>query len=253
MKTLAIIPARCASTRLIGKPLRDICGKSMIQRVYERVAPFVDVAYVATDSTAVMAEVLKFKGKSILVAEKCENGTSRCYWAMMQIMEDSTYFDLIINVQGDEPLIHPDHIRKVKRLFTPEEPMTITTCACVTDLPEDLDSRSNAFVALGEHSNALYFSRYPIPYAGYNHWRKHVQYYKHIGIYGFSPNALKAYYFMKSTRLQKLEGLEQLKWLENGQKIKCGVSEHATVGVDTIDDLSKVKHIIDFGYAKKKV
>lgn len=255
MKILAIIPARYGSTRLKGKPLEDICGKSMIQRVYERVSPHVDVTYVATESQLVMKEVLKFGGRGVLVTESCISGSDRCYFAAIQISESGSEmqrFDLILNVQGDEPLIHKDHIMKVKRLFDPKYPLTVTTCAYITDDLDDLNDRSNVFVALGENLNALYFSRHTIPYVA-THCRKHVQYYKHIGIYGYSPKALREYYLMRPTRLQKLESLEQLKWLENGHKIKCGVSQHPSIGVDTMHDLNKVKRIIDFGDAKKKV
>lgn len=252
------------STRLKDKPLIDINGKPMIQHVYESVAKALPKkhVYVATDSTEVMKAVSKFDGGVVYVPDECESGTHRCQLAYEKLLggfymnkkgKHKKLFkgtpDVIINVQGDEPLIRPDHIDQIKRLFIDPNVMMATLCWSVLT-QEELDRKKNcAYVVFNEKFNAMYFSRKPIPVV---HWGADGQrpfghtVYRTIGIYAFRPAALKAFTLLKKGPLETAERLEQLRWLEHTGAIRVAISDYPTYGVDTQADLERVRAIQSF-------
>jgi 3-deoxy-manno-octulosonate cytidylyltransferase (CMP-KDO synthetase) len=248
MKTIVIIPARLGSSRLPRKVLLDIAGKPMVQHVYEKAseAKGIDAVYIATDSTEVQECCLAFTENVIMTSESHESGTDR----LAEAVENLTCQN-IINVQGDEPLIDPNLIDDLARLLeNSSEPMV--SAMHKIDTTEELKSPNAVKVTVDKKKNALYFSRSIIPHHRDN-WEsllhhhvtipKPLTFLKHIGIYGYTKEFLLEYSKMEQTYLEKLEKLEQLRVLENGYKIKMVETEYVPVGVDTQEDLEKVRAI----------
>jgi len=247
MKILGIIPARFASTRLQGKPLKDICGKTMIQRVYEQAIQALEHVYIATDDSRIEAEVNSFGGNVIMTSTEHTTGTNRCVEAYNIVQKELKIdFDAIINIQGDEPLLEPEILISLANCFNDSSTEMATLIRPVHDKKELL-STSDIWVVIDKNDNALYFSREIIPHfrgAHKDDWIEHHAYYKHIGMYGFTPKAIKQFASMNQTNLEKAESLEQLRWLENGGKIKVAHTAHHAISVDTQEDLDEVIEII---------
>ncbi len=238
MKILGVIPARYSSTRFPGKPLADICGQPMIQRVYERAKlsrALCDVL-VATDDERIYDCVKSFGGQAVMTDSDLPNGTARCEQAVRLYGSDA---EAVINVQGDEPLLDPVMIDEVAELLT--ENYCATLCR---EVSSDLANPNTAKVVLSQDNYALYFSRSVIPY---KRNESGLPYYKHIGIYGYTVDFLKKYVSLPNTPLSDAESLEQLKILEHGYKIRVKVTSSLTesVGVDTPEDLQRVREIIN--------
>ena len=247
MKFLGIIPARYGSTRLEGKPLIDIHGKPMIQWVYERVKLAMENVYVATDDQRIMDAVENFDGKAVMTSREHATGTNRCLEALDIINQRlRSSFEVVINIQGDEPMIDPEQITTLMRCFDDRETTLATLVIPVTD-PVDLENESEVFVTFDKHMHALYFSRAVIPVVhgiSRDAWMEHATFHKHLGLYGYTANALKKFAGLPQSNLEKLEKLEQNRWLENGSKIKIGITMHQSIPVDTQEDLERIRKII---------
>lgn len=237
MKILCVIPARYASTRLPGKPLADINGKPMIQRVYERacLAKSPKQVLVAADDKRVFDAIKQCGGQVMMTAKDHANGTDR----LAEVAKKYTDMDIIINVQGDEPLIEPQIIDALAAAFIEDPELNMATI--MTPIEEaEKENPNNVKVVTDRNGYALYFSRSLMPYPRVN---TGVQVYKHIGIYAYKREFLLQYAAMESTPLENTESLEQLRALENGYKIKVLKSNFKFVGVDTQEDLLKVNEI----------
>ncbi|MGL5270992.1 MAG: 3-deoxy-manno-octulosonate cytidylyltransferase [Selenomonadaceae bacterium] len=237
MRVLCVIPARYDSTRLPGKPLADIAGKPMIQRVYERAATakMPELVVVATDDARVLAAMESFGGKALMTAKDHPTGTDR----LAEVAGVYDNYDVIINVQGDEPLIAPEIIDALAAAFTEEPELKMATVMTEIENAEK-NNPNNVKVVTDKNGYALYFSRSLIPYprtAGV------VPVYKHIGIYAYRRDFLLAYAKMQPTPLEQSESLEQLRALENGYRIKVIKTDCKFVGVDTPEDLARVNAI----------
>ena len=237
MNVLCVIPARYASTRLPGKPLKDIAGKPMICRVYERAAKAARVAeaLVATDDERIYEAVLQHGGKAVMTRKDHPTGTDR----LAEVAEKYPDVDLIINVQGDEPLIEPALIDELAAAFDGDADLQMATvCTEITDEVE-AKNPNNVKVVMDKKGYALYFSRSLLPYP--RHTGTPV--YKHIGIYAYKRDFMLQYAKMAETPLEHAESLEQLRALENGYRIKVIKTPYRFVGVDTAEDLAKVNEI----------
>jgi len=234
MKVLCIIPARYASTRLPGKPLRDIAGKPMIVRVYERAAAarLVQDVIVATDDERIRAAVAAHGGRAVMTRADHATGTDR----LAEVAEKMTEYDLIINVQGDEPLIDPAVIDALVEPFLSDAALSMATVKTALAAEEDSTNPNNVKVITDCAGNALYFSRARIPYAR----NPGAKVYKHIGIYAYRRDFLLAYARMEQTPLELSESLEQLRALENGHRIRVVETDAVFIGVDTEEDLAAV-------------
>lgn len=243
MKFIGIIPARYASTRFPAKPLAILGGKPVIQRVYEQVVGVLDDAYVATDDERIEAAVKAFGGKVVMTSVNHKSGTDRCYEAFTKVGEG---YEVIVNIQGDEPFIQPSQLLAVKACF--EDPTTQIATLVKPFTPEDgfaaLENANSPKVVVNKNMNALYFSRSIIPYqrnADKQDWLAGHTYYKHIGLYAYRADALKEITSLPQSSLEIAESLEQLRWLENGYTIKVGLSQVETIGIDTPEDLAKAE------------
>ncbi len=244
MKVLGIIPSRYASTRFPGKPLADICGKSMVQRVYEQVkaAAGVEKVMVATDDNRIVRHVESFGGNVMLTKSNHANGTSRCREVVEKLEKQGHYFDVIINIQGDEPLIQPKQISQLIALFA-NETTDIATLAHPIKEMEELMNPNAVKVVTGVQKQALYFSRQAIPFVrGENpeNWFGRSIFYKHLGLYAYRTSVLKKIVMLPFGKLEQSEKLEQLRWLENGFVIKVGITDYEGVGVDVPGDIIKL-------------
>ncbi len=237
MKALCIIPARYSSTRLPGKPLKDICGKPMICRVFERasLAKSVDEVIVATDDERIVKAVEENHGRAIMTRADCRTGTDR----LAEVAEKFSDVEVIVNVQGDEPLIEASLIDELVAQFS-DENLQMATVAVELHDEEEMKNPNNVKVVLDKKNNALYFSRSLIPFPR-NIGKAKV--YKHIGIYAYRRKFLLEYAKMDSTPLEESESLEQLRALENGYKIRVIKSDCKFIGVDTEEDLKLVNEI----------
>ncbi|MXV15555.1 3-deoxy-manno-octulosonate cytidylyltransferase [Hufsiella ginkgonis] len=240
MKTLGIIPARYASTRFPGKPLADILGKSMIRRVYEQASKSTGLAevVVATDDERILQHVHDFGGRAILTSPVHQSGTDRC----AEVLGELPAFDTVVNIQGDEPFIDPRQIDLLCTCFADPGTQLATLAKKISSTDELLNPNSPK-VVLNHVSNAIYFSRAPIPYLRgqeQESWHLKHAYYKHIGIYGYRAEALKAITRLPVSPLEKAEALEQLRWIENGFPIRVAITELETLAVDTPEDLQRI-------------
>ncbi len=241
---LGIIPARYGSTRFPGKPLADIGGKSMIQRVYEQASGVIPQVVVATDDTRIFNAVRQFGGQVVMTSPDHKSGTDRCKEALDR-QEETTglTFTAVVNIQGDEPFIEPEQIENLIGCFEKEETQ-IATLVKPLGAPQELFDANKPKVVIGAHSQALYFSRSPIPFLrGFpkEEWHLHHPYYLHIGLYGYRSDALRAITQLKPSPLEVAESLEQLRWLENGFCITTSVTHHESYSIDTPEDLENLK------------
>ena len=246
LKFIAIIPARYASTRFPGKPLAKLGGKPVIQRVYERVTSVISNAVVATDDERIYAAVESFGGKVVMTSENHKSGTDRCWEAYQKQGEE---YDVVINVQGDEPFIAHSQLRAIMDCFNDETTDIATLVKPFTeeDGIEALENPNSPKVVLDKQSRAIYFSRSVIPYlrgVEREEWLKKHTYYKHIGMYAFRADVLRQVTSLEQSPLELAESLEQLRWLENGYKIGVGISDVETVGIDTPEDLQKAEEFL---------
>ena len=247
MKFIAIIPARYASTRFPGKPLAVLGGKSVIQRVYEQVAGVLDDAVVATDDERIRDAVRAFGGRVEMTSPDHRSGTDRCREAYDRL---GVEYDVVVNVQGDEPFIQSSQLEAVKRCF--DDPATDIATLVKPFTEADglaaLENPNSPKVVLDAQSRAIYFSRSVIPYlrgVERAEWLARHTFYKHIGLYAFRTDVLRAVTALPQSALEKAESLEQLRWLENGYKIGVGISEVETIGIDTPEDLEKAERFLD--------
>lgn len=241
MQILGIIPARYASTRFPGKPLVDIAGKSMIQRVYEQAKKCVHLTevVVATDDTRIYDHVLGFGGATIMTSSDHQSGTDRCAEVALQHPQ----YNIIINIQGDEPYIDPEQITKLAYCFNDAATQIATLVKKVAD-EQELFNVNSPKVVINKLSEAVYFSRSPLPHVRgqeQQSWLSYFTYFKHIGIYGYRADVLQEITKLPVSSLEKAESLEQLRWIENGYRIKVAETELETHAIDTPEDLNNLK------------
>lgn len=246
MKSLAIIPARYASTRFPAKPLATLGGKLIIQRVYEQVKRAVEDVVVATDDDRIMAAVEAFGGRAVMTSTEHRSGTDRCYEALQKVGGD---YDIVINVQGDEPFIQPEQIRSLVSCFEDEATDIATLVKPFT--PEDgieaLENPNSPKVVISRDMKAIYFSRSVIPYireVERSEWLTKHTFYKHIGMYAFRAKTLGEVTALAQSSLELSEKLEQLRWLESGYRIGVGITHIETIGIDTPDDLRRAEEFL---------
>lgn len=245
MSILGIIPARYASTRFPAKALADIGGKSMIQRVYEQAlqATTLTAVWIATDHPLIAEHVKQFGGKVCMTADTHPSGTDRCFEALQKI---GGSFDYVINIQGDEPFIQPQQIDILAACLDSETELA-TLVKRFAD-PDALFNPNTAKAVLNTRAEALYFSRHPIPFlrgVEKSQWLEKHSYYQHIGIYAYRTDVLAKITQLPPSSLEKAESLEQLRWLENGFRIKTAFTEYESLGIDTPEDLEAAlrKHV----------
>ncbi len=247
MKFIGIIPARYASTRFPGKPLVNINGKTMIQRVYEQSKKTLEVVYVATDDQRIVEEVNRFGGNVVTTSENHQSGTDRLAEAIELIQNDlNQKFDVVVNIQGDEPFIQPEQIEEIKSCFN-DQTTEIATLVKAIESSEDIFNENKPKVVLDKNMNAIYFSRSPIPFlrnTKKSDWLNHHTFYRHIGMYAYKTEILQKLTKIKRSSLEIAESLEQLRWIENGYKIKTGKTNFDSFGVDTPEDLERILRLL---------
>lgn len=242
---IGIIPARYASSRFPGKPLADICGMTMIERVYRQASKELTDVVVATDDLRIVDAVKAFGGNVVMTSESHRSGTDRCREAYHAVGSSA---DVIINIQGDEPFIDPCQIAELKRCFD-DSSTDIATLVRPFDRDGSYDSLADPNrpkVVVGDDMTALYFSRSVIPYLrNYpkEEWPSHARYYTHVGMYAYRSAVLDRITSLPQSSLELAESLEQLRWVQAGFRIKVGITTCATVGIDTPEDL---RHAIEF-------
>lgn len=239
---LCIIPARYASTRFPGKPLAHIHGKPMIQRVYEQAMKCASLKHVivATDDERIESVVKGFRGNAVMTSSQHQSGTERCAEVMRKIQDD---FDVVINIQGDEPFIKPSHIELLCSCFQKEGTMIATLIKKIS-LHEELFNPNLVKAVIAENGEALYFSRSAIPHqrnVSENYWLGNGIFYKHMGIYGYRRDVLEKIVSLPPNELEKAESLEQLRWLAHGYRIQTAVTDDETIAIDTAEDLHRAE------------
>lgn len=238
MKILGVIPARYASTRFPGKPLAMIGGQTMVERVYRQAgkAGALSAVVVATDDQRIADTVRSFGGEVVMTASEHPSGTDRCAEALRLV---DGHYDAVVNIQGDEPFIHPGQIDLLCGALA-EEGAEIATLVKVIRHAHELNNPNSPKVVMASNGDAMYFSRQAIPYfkgADTADWIQHHTYYKHIGIYGYRADILPRLTRLAQGKLEQAESLEQLRWLEHGYRIRTRVTEAETIAVDTPEDL----------------
>ena len=241
MKILGIIPSRYGSSRFPGKPLADINGKSMIQRVYGQSVKSGSLSdvIVATDDRHIYDHVEQFGGKVMMTSAAHSNGTERCGEVAEKV---SGSYDVVINIQGDEPFINPHQIDQLAACFSDGYQGIATLVKKIEDR-EHIDNPHLIKVVFNTNHEALYFSRSPIPYLRNPENHDAQFYYKHIGIYGYHVDALRQIIRLKPSVLETYESLEQLRWLENGYTIRVAETEYESASIDTPEDLERILHL----------
>lgn len=236
MNIIGIIPARFASTRFPGKPLVDIHGKSMIQRVYEqcRKAGTLSDVIVATDDERIREHVTAFGGTVMMTAETHQSGTDRCAEVVSKY---NGLCDAVINIQGDEPFIDPAQIDLLAHVFTGQDAVLATLVKKITD-EQEVNNPNVVKAVMNTRQEAIYFSRSAVPYQ--RNPEAPVTYYKHIGIYGYRKEVLGEITRLPVSSLEQAESLEQLRWIEHGYRIAIRESAHETIAIDTPADLEHV-------------
>ncbi len=240
MNILGIIPARYASTRFPGKPLVDISGKSMIQRVYEQAKKCGDLAevIVATDDERIFKHVIDFGGVAVMTSPDHQSGTDRCAEVALQHRQ----YEVIINIQGDEPYIDPEQISKLAACFNTAGTQIATLIKKVQN-EQELFNPNSPKVVVNKLLEAVYFSRSPLPHIRGKEpkdWLNNFIYFKHIGIYGYRADILQQITKLPVSSLEKAESLEQLRWIENGYRVKVAETDLETYAVDTPEDLERL-------------
>ena len=242
-KFLAIIPARYASTRFPGKPLALLGSKPIVQWVYERVNRVYEHTVVATDDQRIFDCVEEFGGKAVMTSTNHKSGTDRCFEALNKSDVEA---DVVVNVQGDEPFIQPSQLRTVMEAF--DDPATqIATLGKRFESIEAVDNPNSPKIVLDNDGFALYFSRSPIPFVrgkDRGEWLAAYPFLKHIGLYAYRADVLREVTRLPQSSLELAESLEQLRWLQNGYKIKVGLTDVETVGIDTPEDLHKAERFL---------
>lgn len=246
MKFVAIIPARYASTRFPAKPLAILGGKPVIQRVCEQASKVFDHVFVATDDKRISDTVESSGFKAVMTREDHKSGTDRCFEAYCKCGISA---DVIVNIQGDEPFIQPSQLETLRSLFDSPETDIATL---VKPFPSDsaferIANPNSPKVVVDDNWNALYFSRSVIPYLRgipQEQWPSNHVYYKHIGLYAFKADVLKAVTSLPQAPLEKAESLEQLRWLSAGYRIKVGTTDVETIGIDTPADLQAAEEFL---------
>jgi len=246
MEFIGIIPARYASTRFPGKPLMDIGGKPMIQRVYEQASKALNLVIVATDDERIKQAVENFNGRVVMTSKYHKTGTDRCDEAIQIFRKD--YFeniDVVINIQGDEPFIKPEQLKQLTECF--EDPSTqIATLIQEIEMNQDIFNTNLPKVAINLNNEAIYFSRSPIPFIlnePEDQWVSSHTFYKHIGIYAYCIDILQEITQLQPSLLEVAESLEQNRWIENGYTIKVKETKFKSFPVDTPEDLEKIKKL----------
>jgi 3-deoxy-manno-octulosonate cytidylyltransferase (CMP-KDO synthetase) len=240
MKFIAIIPARYASTRFPGKPLAVLGGKTVIQRVYEQVSTVLNEVYVATDDQRILQAVEQFGGRAVMTRSDHKSGTDRIEEAVEKIASDA---DVIINVQGDEPFIQPSQVETLMQLFSDPETQ-IGTLGKRFESIEAAENPNSPKIVADRRGFALYFSRSVIPFIRgreRQEWLQSYPFLKHLGIYAYRREVLREVTRLPQSPLEKAESLEQLRWLENGYRIRVGLTDVETVGIDTPEDLQRAE------------
>lgn len=243
MKFIGVIPARYASTRFPGKPLAILGGKTVIQRVYEQVSGVLDDAYVATDDDRILQAVEAFGGKAVMTSPDHKSGTDRIEEAVRKIGGD---FDVVINVQGDEPFIQRSQLEEIIRCFDDAETQ-IATLGKPFDKAQGftaVENPNSPKIVVDNRGYALYFSRSVIPFIRgkeTTEWMDHYPFLKHLGIYAYRTEVLHEITRLPQSTLELAESLEQLRWLQNGYRIKVGLTQVETVGIDTPEDLERAE------------
>lgn len=243
MKFIGVIPARYASTRFPGKPLAMLGGKSVIQRVYEQVSSVLDSAYVATDDERILQAVEAFGGKAVMTSPDHKSGTDRIEEAVRKI---GGSFDVVINVQGDEPFIQRSQLEEIIRCFDDAETQ-IATLGKPFDKAQGfaaVENPNSPKIVVDNRGYALYFSRSVIPFIRgkeTTEWMDHYPFLKHLGIYAYRTEVLHEITRLPQSSLELAESLEQLRWLQNGYRIKVGLTDVETVGIDTPEDLERAE------------
>ena len=264
MRTLVIIPARYASTRFPGKPLALLCGKPVIQWVWGRVSAIgaVTDAVVATDDERILQAVESFGGRAMMTSDRHRSGTDRCGEVLQNMQAEGRNYDVVVNVQGDEPFVDARQIETLLAAFSPVSGPTFSTHSsvsradnspnlgeqpeiaslmCPIRTEEELLSPNNVKVVCNLQGDALYFSRQPIPYmrgVAQGEWLEKGEYFKHVGIYAFRAEVLQQVVKLPQAALEVSESLEQLRWLANGYRIRMCVTDHTNIGIDTPEDLA---------------
>jgi 3-deoxy-manno-octulosonate cytidylyltransferase (CMP-KDO synthetase) len=243
MKFIGVIPARYASTRFPGKPLAMLGGKSVIQRVYEQVSSVLDSAYVATDDERILQAVEAFGGKAVMTSPDHKSGTDRIEEA---VRKTGGSFDVVINIQGDEPFIQRSQLEEIIRCFDDAETQ-IATLGKPFDKAQGfaaVENPNSPKIVVDNRGYALYFSRSVIPYIRGKEtaeWMDHYPFLKHLGIYAYRTEVLHEITRLPQSSLELAESLEQLRWLQNGYRIKVGLTDVETVGIDTPEDLERAE------------
>lgn len=245
MRILGIIPARYASTRFPGKPLVEIQGVTMIERVYKQAlqSKKLHEVIVATDDERIADHVKSFDGNVMMTNTGHASGTDRC----AEVLSKQTKsFDVVINIQGDEPFIQPEQIDLLISCFDDPDPSEVQIATLVKKIVsvDELKNTNTPKVVLAQNGDALYFSRQAIPFKKdiqFDEWLQHGTYYKHIGIYGYNAQTLLKLTTLPQGKLEQMESLEQLRWLENGYRIRTKVTDLETIAIDSPEDLEKVK------------
>ena len=243
MKFIGIIPARYASSRFPGKPLAVLGGKYVIQRVYETVSSVLDEAYVATDDQRIFDAVIAFGGKAVMTRTDHKSGTDRIEEAAEKLATDA---DVIVNIQGDEPFIQPSQIQTICHCFD-DASTQIATIGKPFDTIEAAENPNSPKIVLDNNGYAMYFSRSVIPFVRgieKKEWLQHYPFLKHLGIYAYRKEVLREVTQLPQSSLELAESLEQLRWLQNGYKIKVGTTEVETVGIDTPQDLERAEEFL---------
>ncbi len=251
MNFIAVIPARYASTRFEGKPLVDILGKPMVVRVYQRVSEIFEHCVIATDNEKIRMCALEAGCNVVMTSETHQTGTDRCFEALALAEQlFSKTFDVVVNVQGDEPFIHQQQLKDIQSVFN-NPSVEIATLIKKFGDNEDIFNPNTPKVLTDSNNRAIYFSRSAIPHLrgiDPSEWHLHHPYYKHIGLYAYRSSTLKEITALNQSTLEKCESLEQLRWLESGYYIKCVETLEETHAIDTPQDLERVIEI----YAAKK-
>ena len=243
MKFIGIIPARYASTRFPGKPLAVLGGKPVIQRVYEQVVSVLGEAYVATDDERIFQAVEAFGGRAVMTRSDHKSGTDRIEEAAQKLNTDA---DVIINVQGDEPFIQKSQLETVKHLFDDSQTQ-IATLGKPFESMEAVQNPNSPKIVCDVNGYAMYFSRSVIPYVRGKEeatWLQNFPFLKHIGLYAYRREVLAEITKLPQSPLELAESLEQLRWLQNGYRIKVGLTNVETVGIDTPEDLQRAEEFL---------
>lgn len=243
MKYVAIIPARYASTRFPGKPLAMLGDKTVIQRVYEQVSKQMDAAWVATDDERIFQHVQSWGGNVVMTSANHKSGTDRIEEAMEKIEAMGEKYDVVVNVQGDEPFIQPQQIESVCKCFDDEQTQIATLGIRFTSI-EAVQNPNSPKIVIDNNGFAMYFSRSIIPFVRgkeTSEWMGQYPFMKHIGMYAYRREVLREVTSLPQSSLELAESLEQLRWLQNGYRIKVGETFTETIGIDTPEDLEKAQ------------